>query len=525
MPRWTRTNGVSVPQPSLRSPLTSPVIGILANQCTLTAQFDSKERYKPPRCAESTRENILKKLRDWVEATSTPTPTPSPNPNNTGRPTTPNPNSFSSSFFWLHGGAGAGKSALAQSLAEQLKESNNLAASFFFFSIEASRNNGDRLFPTIIYQLTRIHAEYEKKVIDQLRRNQDIFSRPRDQQMRVLFTDPLIALHSERVDPSTFPRLIVIDGLDECKDTEHQSEILETIAQIILCNLPYHFRFLVASRPEGHINRAFDTNKFIKQIPVQKYDLSKDSDASKDIRTFLQQEFKRLCEVHAIGSILENQGWPSETELSIVIDRSSGHFVYPATVIRYIESSKHRPDDRLGIVLGLSPRGPSDQPFSQLDALYNLILNDVDESNFIKIKRAFSILYLISEKVGYFSIYRSGSSRIIQDMLLLRPGDLDLLFDPLRSLVAQESEEENLHVFHKTLFDFLLDPGRSQHFAVSKKLCHESAALYMHNTDILTSWSCKFYFSFFLPSNATHDECRRTGLYVLCLSLLPCPAY
>jgi hypothetical protein len=94
-----------------------------------------------------------------------------------------------------------------------------------------------------------------------------------------------------------------------------------------------------------------------------------------------------------------------------------------------------------------------------------LILNDVEEVDFVNIKRAFSILYLISEKVGYFSIYRSGSSRIIQDMLL-RPGDLDLLFDPLRSLVAQESEEENLHVFHKTLFDFLLD-SESQRFTVT----------------------------------------------------------
>ena len=64
-------------------------------------------------------------------------------------------------------------------------------------------------------------------------------------------------------------------------------------------------------------------------------------------------------------------------------------------------------------------------------------------------------------------------------MLLLRPGDLDLLFDPLRSLVAQESEGENLHVFHKTLFDFLLDSERSRRFTVTltKQLCCESAAL------------------------------------------------
>lgn len=39
-----------------------------------------------------------------------------------------------SSVFWLYGGAGAGKSALAQTLVEKFKKNGDLAASFFFFS-------------------------------------------------------------------------------------------------------------------------------------------------------------------------------------------------------------------------------------------------------------------------------------------------------------------------------------------------------------------------------------------------------
>jgi len=293
--------------------------------------------------------------------------------------------------------------------------------------------------------------------------------------------------------PKAHPRLIIIDGLDECKGQDIQCDILRVIATAIP-NLPYPFRFLVTSRPEGHLVRTFDNNTAIKKVSVTRYDLSKDSDASRDIRTFLDQEFERLRSGHTVANYL--QGWPKEEDITVLVDRSSGHFVYPATVIRYIESPKHRPDDRLGIVLGLSlGRGSDrDQPFAQLDALYTLILNDIHEHNFISIKRAFGILYLISEKVGYFGIYRQGSSRIIQDMLKLRPGDLDLLFDPLRSLVAQESEEENLNVFHKTLFDFLLDKERSGQFHLQRILCHESAALYILNTDILTSWSCESTF-------------------------------
>src|SRR5260370_13850315 len=45
-----------------------------------------------------------------------------------------------SSIFWLFGGAGAGKSALAQTLAEKFKTNEDLAASFFFFKADVNRN-------------------------------------------------------------------------------------------------------------------------------------------------------------------------------------------------------------------------------------------------------------------------------------------------------------------------------------------------------------------------------------------------
>lgn len=467
-------------------------MSILTDQCTFAAQFDSSEDLSwKPRCAQSTRENILKKLRDWVESPTLTTP-----PDPTIPPNTPN---LTASCFWLHGGAGSGKSAIAQSLAEQLNDSGNLAASFFFHCIHTSRNDGNKLFPTIVYQLTTKNNAYKKKVIEQLREHQDIFHKTPDQQVKVLLTNPLFALHAEGVDPSTFPRLIVIDGLDECKRTDMHYDILTIIGQTILSGIPYPFRFLVTSRPEGHISRTFKFNKFIKQIPLQKYDLSKDPDASKDIRTFFQQEFTRLHENQALGSNLENNTWPSENELVTLIDRSSGHFVYPASVIRFIGSSQHPPDYSLKIALGQIPSLSNDQLFLQLDILYWLVLHDIEGDGLKNIKRAFSILYLISEKIGYFSVHHSGSYRIIEDMLLLRPGDLVLMFDPLRSLVAQNGGEVNMYVLHKTLFDFLLDPQRSGHFALSKQLYHESAALYMHNANTLTDWFCEFFVLLLFP--------------------------
>ena len=57
-----------------------------------------------------------------------------------------------SSVFWLYGGAGAGKSAIAQSLPDRFQQ-KDLAASFFFFRGDATRNDGDGLIPTLVSQL------------------------------------------------------------------------------------------------------------------------------------------------------------------------------------------------------------------------------------------------------------------------------------------------------------------------------------------------------------------------------------
>ncbi|KAM6496411.1 hypothetical protein JOM56_009117, partial [Amanita muscaria] len=49
-------------------------------------------------------------------------------------------------IFWLHGPAGAVKSAIAQTIACSNAQ-EKVAATFFFYRSEPSRNDGNRLFP------------------------------------------------------------------------------------------------------------------------------------------------------------------------------------------------------------------------------------------------------------------------------------------------------------------------------------------------------------------------------------------
>ena len=60
--------------------------------------------------------------------------------------------------------------------------------------------------------------------------------------------------------------------------------------------------------------------------------------------------------------------WFSHKVLSTIVQKSSGQFIYPATV-KYISSDRHQPVRRLEIALGMHPPR-NDLPFTKVDAMY-----------------------------------------------------------------------------------------------------------------------------------------------------------
>ena len=107
-----------------------PETDLLLQHCALGALLDSSERMDPARCHPRTREAVVKEIMAWIEDS--------------------NPHA---SMMIMHGPAGSGKSALAQSIAERCKLQYWLAAAFFFSRTAPGRNNGHSLIPTIAYQL------------------------------------------------------------------------------------------------------------------------------------------------------------------------------------------------------------------------------------------------------------------------------------------------------------------------------------------------------------------------------------
>ena len=407
-----------------------------------------------------------------------------------------------------------------QTLAEKFKMNEDLAASFFFFRADANRNDGNRLIPTISLQLVQSFQGLDVFLEEKVVQHPNLFKETRQNQILGLLVEPLVRLSIKETDGMesdaatlrSHPRLVVIDGLDECHDIDTQCDLLRIIGTA-LPHLPYPIRFLITSRPESHITRIFQHD--LKD--VVRYDLSDDPDADKDIRRFLDKEFSEIRRSHPLRLELPSE-WPPQRSISSIVERSSGHFIYASTVIRFIRSPRHRPDDRLEVIVGLKQPYEKDRPYARLDSLYAFIFHEIqDPAELETIYVALGIMHLRSQKCGIFllpQLQRSSDRFWIETLLVLRPGDLSLLFDPLLSLVS--FEEEDIRIFHKSLFDYLLDPSRSESLLLDLGLAHGVAANFLIRDKVIQDkWGTCFIQIQLVPSNYHSFQIRETSNILL----------
>jgi len=292
-------------------------------------------------------------------------------------------------IMWIFGPAGAGKSAIAQSIADFCFHSDNLAASFFFSRNSAGRNNSVQFITTLAYQILHSIPETRKAVTKALKDSFSLLlSHSLDAQAHTLITRPLNDATSRIGDTEvlkSWPKLVIIDGLDECgepKDQQYLLEVLSTMAK----RLSYPLLFLVASRPEQVIRDAFNRDPLRGLTTRLALDDAYEPDS--DIKMFLRSKFDKIRQSHPAGGDLPNP-WPSREELRRLVEKSSGQFIYASTVIKFVDSPHHLPQDRLNIVFGIAPPELA-TPFAELDALYDQIFSSV-----IYIEDALEILLIL----------------------------------------------------------------------------------------------------------------------------------
>ncbi|KAF9472761.1 hypothetical protein BDN70DRAFT_968449, partial [Pholiota conissans] len=279
------------------------------------AMHDSCTRFDPPKCHPNTRIAVLEYLLGWIFGHNDP----------------------EALILWLYGPAGAGKSAILQTIAERCAERcaerKSILASFFFGRSDPTRNTFKPLIPTIACQIAITLPEIRPQVEFVIERDPTIFDKSIATQLQYLIIHPLKDLIASGFfsNPETSPRLIIIDGLDECADPKEQSMILRTLADALRAHtLP--FIFLISSRPEQNIQLTFNSTSLAglwKSLVLD--DKYKPDD---DIRTFLVDSFQEIKSIHPHHRHIPSD-WPSASNIKHLIKKSSGQFIYASVVIKY----------------------------------------------------------------------------------------------------------------------------------------------------------------------------------------------
>jgi len=401
------------------------------------AFHNSDERYDPPKCHPHTRRAVLQKIMDWVKDANK-----------------------VALILWLYGPAGAGKSAIAQTIAELLEEAGLLAAAFFFSRNAAGRDDKKPFVATLVYQLVKSIPEIRGHVLEAVEGDPAIFSCSIEAQIQALIIKPLnAAANDETLAPKLLsrPKLIIVDGLDECRTSSAQTQILNALSTAIKrLHIPLYF--LIASRPEQDIRQAFnDQNRLGScSLSIALDDTYKPDD---DIRVFLESTFDEIKRNHPSRAHLPPL-WPSSEDIGRLVEKSSGQFIFASTVAKYVNSHRHWPPDRLNIIFGQSAPA-HETPFAELDGLYHFILSAAADIE--KVKDVLMILAL--QPFGSESVAEKFTSRLLEakaliaDLLFYRPGEIDMILTDLHSII---DIKEDIKFFHASLADFLLDRSRSK---------------------------------------------------------------
>jgi hypothetical protein len=440
-------------------------IDIVREASVPDAAVDAGARRYAPTCCPGTRDQHISDITDWATGVNS---------------------DQSQRLLWMWGPVGVGKSALAQTCTEKVKEEGALGAAFFF-SING-RTDHRQFFVTLAYQLSTVLPDYRQLLDATVYNDKTLVTKNMAAQFDSLIVELVQVL--ERQGKAVQQRAIFIDGLDECEDTGAQEDIIRYIAASVR-NKSTPFRWAIFSRAEAHIRSAFEDELVspttrIVELPIQ----SPDDDHQVEI--FLRHEFRNILQRRNIPVTLS---WPSDQDIKALVKAAGGLFAYAVAVLRYIDLSKAMGlEDALHDVLNSISHGGSG-PFAGLDAFYLLIMQRIPENILLNAQLMLyyvqdggfgsaTRLALFCNRLGLSQFDFLGIYQYLHAVIRVQEYHEPLVLpdnvDSSRSYLDQRplSQHTPLHyqVFgvhgvinfhHKSFYDFLTDPAPSSSFCVT----------------------------------------------------------
>ncbi|KAF9786304.1 hypothetical protein BJ322DRAFT_780531 [Thelephora terrestris] len=372
-------------------------------------------------CLKGTRGGVLDEIELWTED-----------------PTKP-------SVYWLNGLAGTGKSTIAQTVAERVFACGQLGASFFCSRDFEDRRNIKLIFPTLAFQLARKYPDFRSHLVPLVRSDPEIAHESLYDQMDKLIVRPL---NGSKISP-----VIIIDALDECQDEEPASAVLSILGQFV-SKIP-KAKFFVTGRPEPRVREGFRLPMLAEATKVFVLHEVEPSRVDNDIRLFFGHKFSDLARRRSLDD------WPTKEQLDLLCERARGLFVYAVATVKSIDKPSTNPRKQLNLLLQ-SPESSTREGKTRLtgnttlDLLYTSILqeafSDVNgPDNDPMVRSVLGAMILAANPL---------SPSTIAKVLGLDPEDVFPLLSSVQSLLIFRDIDFPVRPFHKSFFDFLIDPDR-----------------------------------------------------------------
>ncbi|RVD88059.1 uncharacterized protein DFL_002257 [Arthrobotrys flagrans] len=279
------------------------------------ATFGSFGTDGEPMCLNRTRENLLRIITNWANASD-------------GQATRP--------IFWLSGGAGTGKSTIARTVAKFFTDEALLGGSFFRRGVEDC-SKADKLVTTLANDL-RFHVRGVSAGIRKaLQKDPRVTEKLLREQFEELIQKPLMEARPIR------PTIPVIDALDECENENHVSAVVKFLA--LVTEIDDTIRVFITSRGEAFINDIFKTLPQVVQKRVL-HDVEK-LEIQSDIRVFIEHELAIIRTKRGLPD-----DWPTSTGIESLVAIASPLFIVAANICRLLDDRRFRPDVQLSNLLG-----------------------------------------------------------------------------------------------------------------------------------------------------------------------------
>jgi len=387
-------------------------------------------------CLEDTRKELRDTIHTWIETAAGDSP----------------------KIFCLSAAAGAGKSAVAHSVAERAK--HLIASAFFVMRGNADRRSLSRILGTLIWELAGRNQRFGDAIGEAIERERALASADPVRQ----FTELL--LPSIRYIDQTKPLLWIIDALDEL---ESPRAFIDLLCHHIP-KLPGNFRIFITFRPLPAFS-IFGSlpNSEVKDIPL----LTMAS--MEDLKLIARNRMQMVAVARGLTE------WPKEDAIEQFTKKSEGLPIWVTVVSSFLLDSS---EPKGAFSRLLEQHRSSSSPDNEIDSLYNTVLdacgNWKEESFVSSLPLVLGILLLVQRPLSVKSIQCFYQERdILHEMLPniihgLRPFLTTVQSSPPTSIYTF-SLFDPLEFVHLTVRDFLWKQPRVK---ISLLRCQNELALH-----------------------------------------------